>query len=201
MTVNTPFFISPARSGGHAEGVAIAGKLTRVEDGKVGSAEVFELLLGRADEHVAHEQGVVGAGANDADLEAVRLLGAGKAVEDVETVAGVEVVDGTLAVDHEGVFVELGVHRAPPHVVTRHAVLHDSLVAGTPAGLVARGGDQSAGRGEEGARLVPQSVLVKDGDGLAPRQELFRTRPSTNNELAAARRRHLTAFRWTVSLL
>jgi hypothetical protein len=42
---------------------------------------------------------VVGAGAHDADLDAVALVPAGEAVDDVYPVAGVEVVDGALAVD------------------------------------------------------------------------------------------------------
>jgi hypothetical protein len=42
---------------------------------------------------------VVGARADDAHLDAVLLVPTGIAIDDVDAVAGVEVVDGTLAVD------------------------------------------------------------------------------------------------------
>ncbi len=83
---------------GHALGVAVGGEGAGVVDGIVG-VEVLELLTGRADQHVAHEEGVVGARADDADLDAVLLVPAGIAIDDVDAVAGVEVIDGTFAVD------------------------------------------------------------------------------------------------------
>lgn len=61
--------------------------------------EALELLTGRADQHVAHEERMVGTGADNADLDAVLLVPTGITVNDVDAVAGVEVVDGTLAVD------------------------------------------------------------------------------------------------------
>ena len=61
--------------------------------------EALELLAGRADQHVAHEESMVGTGADDADLDAVLLVPAGIAIDNVDAVAGVEVVDGTLAVN------------------------------------------------------------------------------------------------------
>jgi hypothetical protein len=42
---------------------------------------------------------MVGAGADDAHLDAVLLVPAGVAIDDVDAVPGVEVVDGTLTVD------------------------------------------------------------------------------------------------------
>lgn len=83
---------------GHALGVAVGGEGAGIVDGVVG-VEVLELLTRRADEHVPHEQGMVGAGADDTDADAVLLVPAGIAVHDVDAVTGVEVVDGTLAVD------------------------------------------------------------------------------------------------------
>jgi hypothetical protein len=42
---------------------------------------------------------MVGAGADDAHADAVALIPAGEPVYDVDAIPGVEVVDGTLAVD------------------------------------------------------------------------------------------------------
>lgn len=60
---------------------------------------MLEFLLGRADQHVAHEEGVISARADDAHADPVALIPACKAVDDVDAIPGVEVVDGTLAVD------------------------------------------------------------------------------------------------------
>jgi hypothetical protein len=61
--------------------------------------EVLKLLTGRADKHVPHEEGMVGASADDTDADTVLLVPAGVAIDDVDAVAGVEVVDSTFAVD------------------------------------------------------------------------------------------------------
>jgi hypothetical protein len=42
---------------------------------------------------------MVGTGADNADADAVLLIPAGVAIDNVDAVAGVEIVDGTLTVD------------------------------------------------------------------------------------------------------
>lgn len=88
---------------GHTLSVAVGGEGTGIVDGVVG-VEVLELLARGTDEHVAHEEGMVGAGADNADLDAVLLVPAGIAVNDVDAISGVEVVDGTLTVDLPDLF-------------------------------------------------------------------------------------------------
>lgn len=83
---------------GHALSVTVGGERASVVDGVVG-VEVLELLTGRADEHVAHEESMVGAGADNTDTDAVLLVPAGVTVDDVDAIPGVEVVDSTLTVD------------------------------------------------------------------------------------------------------
>lgn len=58
-------------SGGHTGGEAVSGELAGVVDDEIGVAECFEFSLCRTDEHVVHEEGVVGSGADDADFDAV----------------------------------------------------------------------------------------------------------------------------------
>lgn len=84
--------------GGHTLSVTVGGESTGVVDGVVG-VEVLKLLTRRADKHVAHEESVVGASADDTDANTVLLIPAGVTVDDVDTVTGVEVIDGTFAVD------------------------------------------------------------------------------------------------------
>jgi len=90
-------------TGGHTLSVAVGGERASVVDGVVG-VEVLQLLTGRADKHVAHEESMVGAGADNADLDAVTLIPAGITVNDVDAIPGVEVIDSTLTVDLPDLF-------------------------------------------------------------------------------------------------
>ena len=110
-------------AGGHALGVTVGREGTGVVDGVVG-VEVLKLLTRRADEHVAHEQGMVGTGADHANLDTVLGIPLGKTrttsalgedntsddahsgitVKDVDEFTGVKIVDGTLAIDFESVW-------------------------------------------------------------------------------------------------
>jgi hypothetical protein len=83
---------------GHTASVSVGGESTGVVDGVVG-LEVLQLLLGGADQHVAHEESMVGTSADNADAYPVALVPAGESIDDVDAVAGVEVVDSTLTVD------------------------------------------------------------------------------------------------------
>ena len=56
--------------GGHVGGVTVDRERPRVEDGEVGLAKFGQLLLVRPDQHVVHEQRVVGARAHHAHLDA-----------------------------------------------------------------------------------------------------------------------------------
>jgi hypothetical protein len=61
--------------------------------------EVLKLLTSRADQHVAHEEGVVGASADNANADTVALIPASITINDIDAVTGVEVVDSTLTVN------------------------------------------------------------------------------------------------------
>lgn len=150
--------------GGHSGGETVGRELASVVDDEVGLSEVGELLGGGTDKHVVHEESVVGARGDDADLDAVLGVPAGETVEDVDVLTGVEVVDGTLTVDLEGVLVEGNVDRAPPDVVLGGLLVDDTLVLGRTAGLLAGEVDQSSGRGDDGT-LVDDGILVKGSDG------------------------------------
>ncbi len=169
--------------GGHAGGEAVGGELAGVVDDEVGLAKVLELLLGRADEHVVHEERVVGTAANDADLDAVLGVPAGEAVKDVDVVARVEVVDGTLAVDLKRVLVHLDVDGAPPDVVLGGLLVDDALVLGRTAGLLARVVDERTGGRDDGALLL-DGVLVQLGyGGVALEVDLVHVEAGIGEEL------------------
>jgi len=60
---------------------------------------VNELLGLGADEHVPHEQGMVGTCAHDTDVDPVALVPSGKTIDDVDTIPCVQIVHGTFSVN------------------------------------------------------------------------------------------------------
>lgn len=61
--------------------------------------EALELVAAGPNEHIAHEQGMIGTGADDANIDPVSLVPSGKPIDDVDTVSRVEIVDGAFSVD------------------------------------------------------------------------------------------------------
>lgn len=84
--------------GCHGSGISVGRESTGVVDDIVG-VEVLQLFPRGTDEHVVHEQSMVGTRADDTHVDAVALVPAGKTINDIDAVSGVEVVDSTFAVD------------------------------------------------------------------------------------------------------
>lgn len=84
--------------GGHAGSVPVGWESTGIVDHVV-RVEVLELLARWPDKHVVHEECMVGTSADDTDVDPVALIPAGVAINDINAVPGVEVVDGTFSVD------------------------------------------------------------------------------------------------------
>lgn len=68
---------------------------------------MIEVLSLRSDEHVAHEQSMIGTSANDSDPDAVLLVPSCKPVDNVDTISGVEVIDSTFTIDSPDLNCEL----------------------------------------------------------------------------------------------
>ena len=84
--------------GGHTSGPAVGREGTSVVDHIVG-VEVLQLLTAGPDEHVAHEESMVGTGADNSNSNAVLLVPAGETIDDIDTASCVEVIDSTFSVD------------------------------------------------------------------------------------------------------
>lgn len=84
--------------GCHGSGISVGRESTGVVDDIVG-VEVLQLFPRGTDEHVVHEQGMVGTRADDTHVDAVALVPASKTINDIDAVSGVEVVDSTFAVN------------------------------------------------------------------------------------------------------
>ena len=61
--------------------------------------EVLELFSGGPNEHVAHEQCMVGAGADNANVDSVPLIPARVPIDDIYAISCVQIVDSALAID------------------------------------------------------------------------------------------------------
>jgi hypothetical protein len=108
-----------------------------------------------------HEERVVGTRADDADLDAVFRVPAREAVEAVEPIARVEVVDRALAVDGERLGVARDVDRPPPHILFGLRVLDHPLVPGGSARLDPGIGNERSVLGNARVFLVTDGVLVE----------------------------------------
>jgi len=84
--------------GGHTSGPTVGRESASVVDHVVG-VEVLQLLAAGPDEHVAHEESMVGTSADNTNVDAVALIPAGETIDNVDAITSVEVVDSTLAVD------------------------------------------------------------------------------------------------------
>lgn len=85
-------------SRGHAFGEAVCRERSGIVNHVVGM-EALEFLGRGADKHVAHEESMVGTGADNADIDAVAFIPSSEAVDNVDAISGVEVVDGAFSVD------------------------------------------------------------------------------------------------------
>ena len=149
--------------GGHTRSETVGGKLAGIVDGKVGLAKVFELLFGRGDEHDTHEERVVGAGADDADLDPFGGIPTGEGIDDVKLLTGVEVVLGAFAIDFEGVGIDGDVDVTPPDVVLGGGIFGDPFVTGGAAGLFAGVCDEGSLRGKARGGFVADGVHIEAG--------------------------------------
>lgn len=83
---------------GHTLSVSVGGERSGIVDGVVG-VEVLELLSRGSNKHVSHEESMVGTSADDSNSDSVLLIPAGETIDNVDSVAGVEVIDSTFAVN------------------------------------------------------------------------------------------------------
>ncbi|KAH3664895.1 hypothetical protein OGATHE_003710 [Ogataea polymorpha] len=112
----------------HAFGEHVRRELAGVPDREVWLAKVAQLLVGGSDQHVLHEQCVVGPRTDDSHLDSVARVPASKGVDDVHFVSGSEVVDSSALGDLPGLLVNLLVDRSPPDVLCRRLLVDNSLV-------------------------------------------------------------------------
>ena len=82
----------------HASRESVRWESACIVNGIVG-LEVFELFSRWSNEHVPHEQGMVCARADDANIDSESLVPAGVAIDDIYSISCVQVVDSALTVD------------------------------------------------------------------------------------------------------
>ena len=77
------------------------------------------MLLSGTDEHVSHEETMVGSGTDDSDFDSVARIPPGISIKDVNSRAGIEVIDCSLTIDlPDGVWHGF-IYRSPPDIFGR----------------------------------------------------------------------------------
>lgn len=82
----------------HPSGVSIGRERPCIINGVV-RVEFGKLFPRGTDEHIAHEQSMIGSSANNAHADPVSLIPASVAINDIYSVTSIQVVDSTLSVD------------------------------------------------------------------------------------------------------
>lgn len=145
-----------ARAGGKRRGRRIGFELTSVEDDEVGGAEIGEFLSGRTNQHIVHEQRVIGASANNTNLKTVFRIPSGVSVDDIEMIASVQIIDGARTVLQERGIGHLDIDRTPPNIVRAFRIVDDTLIFRATTGLF-------AGRIHQRARRGDRRLFIGDG--------------------------------------
>lgn len=68
--------------------------------------EVLQVFSLRSDEHVAHEESMVGTSTDNPDSDAVLLVPSCEAVDDIDAVSCVQVINSSLSVDFPDLIID-----------------------------------------------------------------------------------------------
>ena len=60
---------------------------------------MFQLFSRRPNEHVAHEKGMVCTSADDSDVDAILLVPSGEAIDHIDSISSVQIIDRPFAID------------------------------------------------------------------------------------------------------
>jgi len=102
--------------GSHALRPSVGREGSGVVDDIVG-VEVRMLLSTGADKHIPHEQGMVSTGTDDANADSVALIPASEAVDDIDAIPSVQVINSTLSVDSPDLWAHGLVNGSPPNII------------------------------------------------------------------------------------
>jgi hypothetical protein len=87
----------------HAFRKSVGRELAGVVNDEVRFPEVSEFSLGRAYQHIVHEESVVGTSTNDSYFDAIFRIPPCISVKDIDIITSVQVIDSTFTVNFEGV--------------------------------------------------------------------------------------------------
>jgi hypothetical protein len=115
--------------------VLVCMELASVKNVVIGSiGEVLlEFFFSRSDEHVRHEKGMIGTGADDSDTDSLFKVETSVTVDDVKSLSGVEIVSGEIFEDSKGAGSHGDVYFSPGDFLLTNGVLDDSFGIGRSA--------------------------------------------------------------------
>ena len=111
-------------------GMGICRKFSSIENHIIRFTKFLKLLCVRADEHVVHEQRVIGPAGNDSNLDPVFRIPTGKAAINVNPFSDVQIVDRPFSDNYKCILIDANVDISPPDVVYEFRCGYDSLVFG-----------------------------------------------------------------------
>ena len=118
-------------------------RLAAVVDHPIRLAEICQFLLRRTNQHVPHEQRMVGTPANNADLQPMLRIPRRIAVNAIDVIPPrVQRDDGGVLQDREGLLADGDVDVPPPDVILGNGVLNDALVLRAAPSFLAGVGNQ-----------------------------------------------------------
>jgi hypothetical protein len=94
-------------------------------------------------EYIQKKSTMIGTGTDDTHFDAILWIPSSISVKDVDTLAGLQIIDRTLPVDHKSMLIKGNVHRAPPHIILTPGFGNDTLVLGTATSTLTRARGQS----------------------------------------------------------
>ena len=106
----------------------ICRKFTCIENDVIRLSKFLKLRIIRPDEHIVHEQSMIGTAGNNSDLDAVFRIPPCKTIGDVESVTNIQVIDCPFPDNQKSVFINPDIDIAPPYVIDEFRSGNDSLV-------------------------------------------------------------------------
>ena len=60
---------------------------------------MLQLFFRGSNEHIAHEQGVICTSTDDSDIDSIPFVPSGKAIDDIYSISGIQIINSTFSVD------------------------------------------------------------------------------------------------------
>ena len=106
----------------------ITRKFTRVKNDIIRLVKLSKLFFCRYDKHITHKKRMVCPRTDNTNLNTIFFIPAGKTINNIQTVTGIEIINRTLTVMRERNGIRLHVDAAPPNILIRFRIFHNAFI-------------------------------------------------------------------------